>query len=452
MSVLTAPEADRVRSAIRALPFQPDPARHDIRSALPPALQPMLQNGFLEHSFKTALFPSLLYAAAADAEPWLDNLGATRTSTRKGLLPVVTTPTTGSDASLATYPLEQWSVKMDQYSQAVATDMLSNLVALASKYAADIQTLGLNAGQSINALARNKLYTAYKGGRTWVTTTNTTSTTIAVHDVEGFLYKNVNGVPTAVSAGNPLTVTVGGVANTVTGASVTSGAGNLTVGTTTAVTVGDAIVAANAPVSIRPTGNTAFNLTSGSIATASLFRSAVARLRKMNVPTVNGNYIAHIDPDTEAQLFADADFKQAYQGRGDSAVFQNMSIGTFLGIDWVRNTEAPVITDGGTAASGAAGTLTVHRPIVLGAGALIAAPLQGQGQLLTETGVSTVPNIAMVNVANGIDVVLIVRPPQDNLQQAIVSTWSWTGDFGVPSDANTGDAATFKRAILVEHA
>ena len=183
MSVLTAPEADRVRSAIRALPFQPDPARHDIRSALPPALQPMLQNGFLEHSFKTALFPSLLYAAAADAEPWLDNLGATRTSTRKGLLPVVTTPTTGSDASLATYPLEQWSVKMDQYSQAVATDMLSNLVALASKYAADIQTLGLNAGQSINALARNKLYTAYKGGRTWVTTTNTTSTTIAVHDV-----------------------------------------------------------------------------------------------------------------------------------------------------------------------------------------------------------------------------------------------------------------------------
>ena len=451
MTVLTAPEAD-VRSALRALPFQPNPARHDIRSALPAALQPMLQNGFLEHSFRSALFPALLYAKAADSEPWTDNLGATRTSTRKGLLPVVTTPTTGSDASVATYPLEQWSVSMDQYGQTVATDMLSNLVALASRYAADIQTLGLNAGQSINQLARNKLYTAYKGGRTWVTTDSSSSVTLAVHDVEGFLTKNVNGVPTAVSSGNALSVTVNGVANTVTGASVTSGAGNLTLGTAISATHGQAVVSTSAPISIRPTGSTAFDLGSSNVATASLFRSAVARLRKSNVPTVNGNYVAHVDADTEAQLFADADFKQAYQGRGDSAVFQDMSIGTFLGIDWVRNTEAPSITDGGTAASGASGTLTVHRPLVMGAGALIAAPLQGQGQLLTETGVSAVPNIAMVNVAAGIDVVLIVRPPQDNFQQKIQSTWSWTGDFGVPSDANTGDRAVFKRCVMLEHA
>ena len=446
---------DRAERSLRTIPtlsIVPNWARHDIRSALPAALQPMLQNGFLEQSFKTALFPALLYAAAADSEPWLDNLGATRTSTRKGLLPVITTPTTGSDASVATYPLEQWSVSMDQYGQTVATDMLSNLVALASKYAADIQTLGLNAGQSINALARNKLYSAYKGGRTWVTTDSSSSTTLAVHDVEGFLTKNVNGVPTAVSAGNPLTITLNGVANTVTGASVTSGAGNLTLGTARSATTGWAVVAANAPVSVRPTGNTAFDLGSSNVATAALFRAAVARLRKANVPTVNGNYVAHVDADTEAQLFADADFKQAYQGRGDSVVFRDMSIGTFLGIDWVRNTEAPNIADGGTAASGVAGTLTVHRPVVLGAGALIAAPLQGQGQLLTETGVSTVPNIAMVNVANGIDVVLIVRPPQDNYQQKIQSTWSWTGDFGVPSDANTGDSATFKRAVMIEHA
>ena len=449
MSVLTVP--DRAERSLRTLPFLPNPRRHDIRSALPAALQPMLQNGFLEQIFRDALFPELLYAAFADVDPWTAGLGSTRTSTRTGLLPVITTPITGSDSSVATYPLESWSVSMDQYGQTVQTDMLANLTALASKYAQDVKTLGKNAGQSINQLARNKLYTAYKGGRTWVTTTAGSGTTIAVHDVEGFLTKMVNGVPTAVSAGNPLTVTIAGVANTVTGASATSGAGNLTIGSATAVTVGQAVVAATAPVVIQPTGNTAFDLGASNIATASLFRSAVARLRKMNVPTINGNYVAHVDPDTEAQLFADSDFRQAYQGRGDSAVFRDMSIGTFLGIDWVRNVEAPTILDGGTAASGVAGTLTVHRPMVMGAGSLISAPLEGQGQLLDGTGVATVPNVTMVNVAAGIDTVIIVRPAQDNLQQKINTTWSWTGDFGVPSDANTGDAATYKRGIMIQH-
>jgi N4-gp56 family major capsid protein len=454
LSVLTVPDrAERSHRTPRlALGFIPNPRRHDIRSALPAALQPMLQNGFLEQVFKDALFPELLFPKFADVDPWTAGLGSSRTSTRKGLLPVVTTPITGSDASVATYALEQWSVYMDQYGQGVQTDMMANLTALASKYAADVATLGLNAGQSINQLARNKLYTAYKGGRTWVTTTAGSGTSIAVHDLEGFGFKNVNGVPTAVSASNPLAVTIAGVANTVTGVSGTAGPGTLTVGTATAVTVGGAVVSTSAPVTIRPTGNSAFDLGAGNIATLSLFRAAVARLRKMNIPTVNGNYVAFIDPDTEAQLFADADFKVAATGAIESRVFRDMSLGTFLGIDWVRNNETVTITDGGTAASGVAGTLTVHRPIVMGAGALVSAPLEGQGQLLNGTGIQNIPNINMVNVAPGVDVVIIVKPPSDLLQQKLNTTWSWTGDFGVPSDANTGDSAVFKRAIMIEHA
>lgn len=453
MSVLTVQDrAERSLRTLGALGFIPNPRRHDIRSALPAAMQPAVQNGFLEQVFKNSLFPELRFAAFADSDPWTGGLGSTRTSTRTGLLPVVTAPITGSDSSVATYPLESFSVSMDQYGQSVQTDMLANVVMLANKYAQDVITLGKNAGQSINQVARNKLYNVYRGGRTWVTTTAGSSTSIAVHDVDGFGFKSVNGVPTAVSASNPLAITINGVANTVTGVSGTTGAGTLTVGTSVAVTVGHAVVSTTAPVTIRPTGNTAFDLGAGNIATLSMFRAAVARLRKQNVPTVNGNYVAFIDPDTEAQLFADADFKQAYTGRGDSTVYRDMSLGTFLGIDWVTNTEVPTIADGGTAASGVAGTLTVHRPIVVGAGALISAPLEGQGQLLNGTGVSSSPNVTMVNVAPGVDVVIIIRPPQDNLQQKIVSTWSWTGDFGVPTDANVGDSAIAKRAIVLEHA
>ena len=180
--------------------------------------------------------------------------------------------------------------------------------------------------------------------------------------------------------------------------------------------------------------------------TAALVRSAVQRLRTMNVPTIGGNYVGHIDPTTEAELFADADFKQAYQGRGDSTVFGDMSLGTFLGVDWVRNNEAPTTADGGSS-----GNLTVHRPIFMGADALMAGPFEGIADLLADTGVETVPMISMIGPANGVEVAMIIRPPQDRLQQIISASWSWVGDFAVPSDITTGDAARYKRAVVIEH-
>jgi hypothetical protein len=51
-----------------------------------------------------------------------------------------------------------------------------------------------------------------------------------------------------------------------------------------------------------------------------------------------------------------------------------------------------------------------------------------------------------------VDVARIVRPPQDRLQQNLSTSWSWVGDYGVPSDSTTGDAALYKRAVVLEHA
>lgn len=422
-----------------------DLGRHDVRSNVPAAIRAMMQNGLLDRVFQEALRPEFIFPAIADAEPWQGSLGDTKTFTRKGLLTPATTPITGSDTSAATYGIEQWSVTMDQYGLAVDTNMLSSAMALASKFLADVQTLGINAGQSLNQIARNKLYNAYAGGRTWVTTAGASDTSMIVNSVAGFTHVLVNGVPTAVSASNPLSVTIEGVANTVTG--VNTGTNTLTLGTARADTAGDYVVASNAPTTIRPTGDTAYDLTGSNVATFAMFRSAVTRLRKMNVPTVNGYYVAHIDPDTEAQLFSDSDFKQALQGRVDSPIYQDLSIGRFGGIDWVRNNECPTI------AGGSAGTVTVHRPIVLGAGALVAAPFEGMGDLLRGTGVEDVPDIAMVDVAPGVQVARIVRPPQDRLQQTISTSWSWVGDYGVPSDSlANSDAALFKRAVVLEHA
>ncbi|MEV4246970.1 hypothetical protein AB0J63_26600 [Streptosporangium canum] len=423
--------------------FQLD--RHDVRSNVPAAIRAMLQNGLLDRAFREALRPEFIFPAIADSEAWMGGVGDTKTFTRKGLLAPVTTPITGSDPSAATYGIEQWSVTMDQYANSVDTNMLYSAHALASKYVADVQTLGINAGQSINQIARNKLYGAYAGGRTWATAAATTDTSLVVQSVAGFTHVMVNGVPTPVSASNPLPITVEGVANTVVG--VNTGTNTLTLGTTRVDVVGDYVVASNAPISIRPAGDSAYDLTVSNVVTFAHFRSAVTRLRKMNVPTVNGYYVAHVDPDTEAQLFADAEFRDLYQGRGDSEVYRDLSIGRFGGIDWVRNNECPTLL-GGTG-----GNVTVHRPIVMGAGALIASPFAEMGNLLGGTGVEDVPEISMVNVASGVDVALIVRPPSDRLQQNLSTTWSWVGDYGVPSDAlANSDASLYKRAVVIEHA
>ncbi|MCW2900233.1 MAG: hypothetical protein JWO67_2498 [Streptosporangiaceae bacterium] len=417
-----------------------------VRPTLPAALTAIMQNGMLDRVFQDALKPEFLYAALADQEPWQGGLGDTKIFTRKGLLAPVTTPITGSDPSAATYSVEQWSVVMDQYANSVDTNLLQSSMTLASKFLADVAQLGVNAGQSINQVTRNKLFAAYSGGSTWCTTAGSSDTSMIVQSVNGFQFVMVNGVLTPVSGANPLNVTVGGVANTVTG--VNAGTSTLTLGTARVDVQGDAVIAANAPTVIRPTGiNTAFNLGSTNVATLALFRAAVARLRSMNVPTFGGYYTAHIDATTEQELFNDSDFKQALQGRVDSPIWMGLSIGRFSGIDWVRNIEAPIV------ASGTGGsTVVAHRPIVMGANALVAAPFDSTASLLAGTGVEDVPSIRMINVADSIDVALIVRPPQDRLQQNISTTWSWVGDYGVPSDSLTGDAALYKRAVVVEHA
>jgi hypothetical protein len=433
---------DRTMFRFDAKPiFGFDLARHDVRSTLPAAVQAIMQNGLLERVFEDALVPDFLYPKLADERPWAAGMGDTSIFTRAGLLAPTTTPITGSDPSPTSYAIEQYSMTMDQYGMAMDTSMIQSRMSLASKFMEDVQKLGVSAAQSINRLARTRLYNAYGGGRTWAPATAGTSTSIPVFDATGFDKVLVNGVKTAVSGSNPLTVTIAGVANTVTGCNL--GTNTLTVGTTTAVTAGDPVVAANAAVSFRPAARaSAFQLTGSDVATMSLFRSAVARLRKMNVPTINGNYIAHIDPDTESQLYADSDFKQAYQGRGDSAVFRDMSIGTFLGIDWVRNIEAPTLT---------VNSNLVHRPIVFGGGTLVAGPFDGMADLLADTGVEQIPSVRFIGPAQGVQVALIVRPPQDRLQQVIGSAWSWIGDYAVPSDSTTGDAALFKRGVIIEH-
>lgn len=418
---------------------------HDVRSTLPEPIRGLMQDGLLDRTFQDALLPEFLFPGLADVRPWSGGLGDTQHFTRTGLLEPQTDPITGNDANVGTYGKEQWSATMDQYGHAVETNLLQSSMTLASLYLRDVQTLGVNAGQSVNRIARNKLYAAYSGGRTWATAGGSGATTVPVNDVTGFTHTLVNGIPTPVSGSNPLPITIGGEAAEVVG--VDEGESELTLASGATWSGDDPVVSDFAPVSFRPGGkDTAVDLTSSDVATFALFRNVVARLRTMNVPTIGGAYTAHIDPTTEAQLFSDDEFRQLSANGIESPVWGNLAIGRFGGIDWVRNNEARVRNNG---------DIDYHEPIVVGGGAFVAAPFDETGRLLADVPDEPTGDVAMVSVGledSPLQVARIVRPPQDRLQQVVSTAWSFVGDFAVPSDSVTGDDSRFKRAVVVQHA
>lgn len=422
---------------------------HDVASSLPAAIQAIVQKGLLDRVFQDALIPEWIFPNVCDVKPWAGGVGDEKVWTRKGLMTPTPTPITpGSDVAAATYSIEQWKSVMDKWGRSIDTDMLASAVALGNKFLEDVEQLGIHAGQSMNQAARNAIFNAYSGGRTYATATSSSSTTLVVKDTVGFGFTSVNGVLTAVSGSNPLTVTVNGVANTVTAISVASGAGNLTLGTAVSASVGWAVVAANAPTMIQPTGSTPYDLGASNIATLSLYRAAYTRLKKMNVPMLGGGYTAFVTEDTVNQLYSDSDFKQALQGRIDSPFWKDRAIGRVNGIDFVSNNEVPTVL------GGSAGTLSVNKTILVGAGASVWSPLESVGALLKGTGVEAVPNISMISPAQGVDVALIVRPPQDRAQTQVSTSWLAVGGYGIPTDLldASSDAALYKRGVVVFHA
>ena len=436
------------------------------RDDLPPSLQAIVQNGLLDAVFEDALVPLFLYDGLADVKPWGAQLGAQSIMTRAGLLPPQSTPVTGSDASSGAYGFEQYSVKMDQFGYSIDTNMALSAMALASKFLEDNKTLGINAAQSLNLVAQGALYGAYGEGTTYATAGITTATALVVADATGFQYAvtqdstspsdsdgGLTGVAVdvlvPVSSSYPLSVTIGGVANTVTGCNV--GTNTLTLGTAATVADGAAVVSSIGPVQYRPSGRASANqLVAGDIATLQLFQSAVTRLRSMNVPSVGGAYQAHVAAETIDELWQDTAFRQAYTGRVDApgavgfTIGQNIGngaefMGRFSGIDWILDNVTPTLTN--------QGDVQYWRPIVAGQGSLIKAPFEKMADLVSQMNAGGTVQIDMIN-----GVARILRSPLDRFGQVLSSTWSWIGGYTVGTDLLTGDSAVYKRAVVVEHA
>lgn len=189
--------------------------------------------------------------------------------------------------------------------------------------------------------------------------------------------------------------------------------------------------------------------------------SAVASLRANAVPPMqDGTYHVILDDISHRQLMADSDFKIYFASRQDSPVIKRQDVYIMFGMTFIPTTNAYVqlpATDagGGTGGTGISQvTTTIRRPIVLGAECLIEGNFEGLETFLTRQGVSPIADTMMVD-----NVLQIVRPPIDRLNQFASLSWHWIGDYAVPTDITattqiipTASNAAWKRAIVLEHA
>jgi hypothetical protein len=433
----------------------------------PAALQPIIQQGFLEREFQQALRSRLGYRAVADREEIAVGIGETLTKTRAGLKPSVTTPlspqlNTNLDNGLtpSSWGVEQYTLTLNFYAATADLNMVTSRVGIASQFLQNAYTNGEQAARSLDELARNALFNAYFGGNTRIISALASAgPTIAVDDIRGFTTIFVNGIQTAVSSINPLSVTVGSDVYTLV--SVTADAtnistsplgisGTLTFGssvTTADGALGNTVQAATASAILRPGGrtNTSLLQATDSLSMGNLL-DAVATLRRNAVPEIDGVYNCYLDPVSARQLFADPDFKTLFTGATSSnAVFADGMVNDFLGLRFIPTTEA-FVQQHPTIAG-----LNVRRPVICGQGALIEGDFAGMG------ADDVAPKDSIVTIVDNI--AMVTREPIDRLQQIIAQSWYWIGGFCAPSDTTTtpltvptATNANFKRAVMVEHA
>lgn len=449
-----------------------------LNTSFNPGVVSAIQDRTLQRTFRDALFPRLLYRMEAVAELWPVNLGANQTFSRAGLITPTTRPSASNqEPKPVKYDIEQWEATAMPWNSTIDTHMPTSYVTLASQYLRNLHQLGCHAGQSLNRVVRDKLFNAYTAGNTVVVTGGVGGgTAVPVQNLAGFTRKLYNGRPSAVSASNPLPITIitasGAITRNVvaftpdiTGDEIHSG--TLTIDVAHSGLSGrEAVLAVNRSRLIYSGGGSRVD----DVSSADQFRMAdirasIAQLQFDNVlPHEDGSYHFHLDPISQSQIFGDNEFQRLNQSIPDYIHYRRFALAFLLGATFYRNSEAPttatVNEDPDTGFTTAFETtnpdgVTLHRPIVTGQGAIEEKYLD-ESRFISEAGIQgKIGEFAVVN--GGMQIMterirLILRAPLDRLQQTTSASWSFSGDWPMPTDETAKSSpATYKRAVAIVH-
>lgn len=440
-------------------------------SNFPAALQPIIQQNFLEREFEEGLRSSLVFREIADRETFQNKVGETITKTRAGLKAPVetdfdTTQNTNLDNGLSAsgWGVEQYTLTLGMLADTIDLNMVTQNVGIAKQFMRNARVNGIQAMQSVERKARKALYGAYLGGNTRVTTALVApAATIYVDDIRGFLTVISNGVQVPVSTTHKMVCRINGNAYNLQAAvadvsNISTAPGGIS-GTLTFdgnVIVADAglnspVVSSVAPLIIRPNSRaTTADLVSGTdlLAYQDLL-SAVGYLRDNGVPgigeefaTGQGVFNCYLDNSHLLGLFKDQQFQYLYRGNPNDDVQKRAVLQDLLGLNFKPTTEAPQQTLSGA---------KIKRAIICGQGTLV------EGDFASTGYSDSYGEQALVDVVDGI--AMVTREPLDRLAQIIAQSWYWIGGFAVPTDitANstiipTAGNSYFKRAVVVETA
>lgn len=460
---------------------------------VPASVLDLQQKGLIERAFHDGLFPTLHFRQEASWEPWEPHMGTEIFMTRPGLLKPKTKPQApGTDPVPQNVPYEQWSCVIKQYADTIDTHTPTSATAAQELFLRNIQQLGLQAGQSVNRLARNALFKSYMSGHTVLRVAATAgATSLSVASLNGFndvVLTEKSARPQTISSAYPISITVGTgstketatvIQATPDDANDPDGPGTLTL--LAAIANNQAqrapVKSAYATRIVRPSGGDSIDaITSGDTMVLQQVINAVALLRRANVqPHDDGFFHAHLAPLTQAQLMADPVFQRLNQSLPDSVLYRQGLLGELYGVLFYTNNECPddsnsgdlvktttissvdayYSPDIGAEVVNGAG-VKIGRTIITGKGVMVEKGLDEENYL-TEAGVSgKVGNFDIVN--NGVQVStervrMIIRSPQDRLQQFVSVSWSITHGFAVPADQTAPSGLErYKRAIVLEHA
>lgn len=453
---------------------------------LPANILNMVQDGLLERAFHDALIPAFLFREEAGTpEPFPGQIGVQQIITRRGTLAPVEDPIApGTDPVPQSLSYEQWKVTLRRYAATIDTNMPSAVVANSNLFMSNIQALGVQAGQSLNRIPRNALFKAYMSGNTTLlAATATTDTTIRVASINGFIDVVSPVRPMPVTTATPLQITIwhttpivrNVVAYTPDDPNDLYGPGTLflsaTVGSIVAARA--AVTSVDAPRVIRVGGGRSVDAIGPSdTLTIQDIVNVANFLRDSNVqPHDDGTLHAHIPPIGSSQFFADPAFQSLFRGRPEAEPFKSGFLGELMGVKFYANNESPRRFNSGNRTStgvnafysksiGAEttneGGVDIGRVVVTGKGAMYEKQFD-EKQFVTEAGTTgKIGDFVTVNNGVKIDtsgVQLILRAPLNRLQDAVAASWSYSGDFPIPSDV-TGQSGPqrFKRAAVIEFA
>jgi hypothetical protein len=461
----------------------------DIILGVPPTILALNQKGLIERAFHDGLYPNLAFRAEAMPEEWPANTGTQQFQTRPGLLkPRVTPIPVGTDPVGQSVPYEQWVAQLAQYADSTDTHMPTSVTASANLFLRNIKQLGLQAGQSVNRIARNSLFQAYLSGQTvCISAINTGDQQIRVAAINGFIDVVIPGgnvAPQPVSLAYPLPVSVGSGAGAVTvnvtgyipdNAADLNGPGTLMLSAPigSSFPLRTSVISTYAPTVVRSApGNSVDAIGAADSITLQQCINAVAFLRRANVqPHDDGFFHAHISALGNAQFFADPVFQRLNQSLPEHVIYKEGFIGTIAGIMFFLNNEAPEEYNTGnliqTANLGLYGSelgaevqngsgVAIGRCIITGKGSIYERYLD-ESQYVTEAG--TLGKIGEFNITNsGIQILterirLILRSPMDKLQQVVSTSWSISTSFPTPSDITAPSGPQrYKRAVVLEFA